>query len=89
MHKTTDACERSRPRQQPRDGGLSAAAVLQQASGSGWLPAYVPRAAHGDAALAALRARTGDAAFNQAWDRGQAADGAAVQQAVAPGRAQP
>jgi hypothetical protein len=42
-----------------------------EASGSGWLHAYVPRAPHDDAVLAALRARIGDAAYEeaQAWGR--------------------
>ena len=35
-------------------------------SGSGWLHAYVPRAPHDDAVLAALRARTGDTAYEEA-----------------------
>jgi hypothetical protein len=45
---------------------LSAARSQLQANGSGWLHAYVPRAPHDDAALAALRARIGDAAYQQA-----------------------
>jgi predicted ATPase len=50
---------------------LAAAQSQLEASGSGWLHAYVPRAPHDDAALAALRARTGDAAYEkaQAWGR--------------------
>ena len=50
---------------------LAAAAALLQAKGSGWLHALVPRAAHDDDLLAALRSRMGDAAFEQAWTRGQ------------------
>jgi predicted ATPase len=48
---------------------LAAARSQLEASGSGWLHAYVPRAPHDDAVLAALRARTGDAAYEeaQAW----------------------
>ena len=48
---------------------LAAARSQLEASGSGWLHAYVPRAPHEDAVLAALRARIGDAAFEeaQAW----------------------
>jgi predicted ATPase len=48
---------------------LAAARSQLEASGSGWLHAYVPRAPHDDAVLAALRARTGDAAYQeaQAW----------------------
>ena len=45
---------------------LSAARSQLEASGSGWLHAYVPRAPHDDAVLAALRARTGDAAYEEA-----------------------
>ena len=37
-----------------------------EASGSGWLHAYVPRAPHDDAVLAALRARMGDATYEEA-----------------------
>jgi hypothetical protein len=46
---------------------LSAATAMLQAKGSGWLHAYVPRAAHDDAILAVLRSRLGDAAFAEAW----------------------
>jgi hypothetical protein len=45
---------------------LAAARSQLEASGSGWLHAYVPRAPHDDAVLAALRARTGDAAYEEA-----------------------
>ena len=45
---------------------LAAARSQLEASGSGWLHAYVPRAPHDDAVLAALRARLGDAAFEEA-----------------------
>ena len=45
---------------------LFAARSQLEASGSGWLHAYVPRAPHDDAVLAALRARTGDAAYEEA-----------------------
>jgi predicted ATPase len=45
---------------------LSAARSQLEASGSGWLHAYVPRAPHDDAVLAALRARIGDAAYQEA-----------------------
>ena len=50
---------------------LAAARSQLEASGSGWLHAYVPRAPHDDAVLAALRARTGDAAYQEAraWGR--------------------
>jgi len=46
---------------------LSAAAAMLQAKGSGWLHAYVPRAAHDDGVLTVLQSRLGDAAFAQAW----------------------
>jgi hypothetical protein len=45
---------------------LAAARPQLEASGSGWLHAYVPRAPHDDAVLAALRARIGDAAYEEA-----------------------
>jgi tetratricopeptide (TPR) repeat protein len=50
---------------------LAAARSILEASGSGWLHAYVPRVSHDDAALPALRSRMGDAAFEeaQAWGR--------------------
>jgi predicted ATPase len=50
---------------------LAAARSILEARGSGWLHGFVPRAANDDAALAALRSRVGDAAFEeaQAWAR--------------------
>ena len=57
---------------------LAAAGALLQAKGSGWLHALVPRAAHDDGLLAALRSRMGDAAFEQAWARGQSLGGSRV-----------
>ena len=45
---------------------LFAARSQLESSGSGWLHAYVPRAPHDDAVLAALRARTGDTAYEEA-----------------------
>jgi len=45
---------------------LAAARSQLEASGSGWLHAYVPRAPHDDAVLAALRARIGDAGYEEA-----------------------
>jgi predicted ATPase len=50
---------------------LSAASSQLEANGSGWLHAYAPRSPHGDAVLAALRARLGDAAYQEArvWGR--------------------
>jgi predicted ATPase len=50
---------------------LAAADALLQAKGSGWLHALVPRAPHDDGLLAALRARMGAAAFEQAWTGGR------------------
>ena len=62
---------------------LAAAGALLQAKGSGWLHAYVPRAPHGGAVVAALRSRAGDAAFEQAWARGRSlASARAVQYAL-------
>ena len=49
---------------------LSAASAMLQSKGSGWLHAYVPRAAHDDGVLAVLRSRLGDAAFAEAWTWG-------------------
>jgi predicted ATPase len=48
---------------------LAAARSILEASGSGWLYIYVPRALYDDAALPALRSRMSDAAFEeaQAW----------------------
>ena len=46
---------------------LAAARSQLAASGSGWLHAYIPRAPHDDAVLAALRARIGDTAYEEAW----------------------
>src|SRR5215469_8031984 len=54
---------------------LAAADSLLESSGSGWLHGYVPRAPHGDDALAALRSRIGDAAFEQVWAHGRAIAG--------------
>jgi predicted ATPase len=62
---------------------LTAANALLQANGSGWLHAYVPRAPHDDAILAALRSRTGDVAFQHARAQGRSLTGArAVQYAL-------
>ena len=69
---------------------LAAAGALLQAKGSGWLHALVPRAAHDDGLLAALRSRLGDAAFEQAWTRGQSLGGSrAVEYALAEASAEP
>jgi hypothetical protein len=54
---------------------LAAADALLQAKGSGWLHALVPRAAHDDGLLAALRSRMGGAAFEQAWTQGRSMGG--------------
>ena len=69
---------------------LAAAGALLQAKGSGWLHALVPRAAHDDGLLAALRSRMGDAAFEQAWARGQSLGGSrAVEYALAEASPEP
>jgi hypothetical protein len=54
---------------------LASAGALLEANGSGWLHAWVPRAPHGDDALAVLRSRTGRAAFDNAWARGRSIAG--------------
>jgi tetratricopeptide (TPR) repeat protein len=46
---------------------LAAARALLEASGSGWLHAYVPLVVNNDAVLPALRSRMGDAAFEEAY----------------------
>jgi tetratricopeptide (TPR) repeat protein len=50
---------------------FAAARSILDARGSGWLGAFVPRVPPGDAVLAGLRSRIGDAAFEQAqaWGR--------------------
>jgi len=50
---------------------FAAARSILDASGSGWLHAFVPRVPPDDAVLAALRSQMGDAAFEeaQAWGR--------------------
>ena len=50
---------------------FAAARSILDASGSGWLHAFVSRVPHDDAVLAALRSRIGDPAFQeaQAWGR--------------------
>jgi predicted ATPase len=53
---------------------LAAARSILDASGSGWLHAFVPRVPPDDAALAALRSRIGDAAFEEAQAWGRSAD---------------
>jgi tetratricopeptide (TPR) repeat protein len=54
---------------------LASAGALLEANGSGWLHAWVPRAPHGDDALAVLRSRMGGAAFDDAWVRGRSIAG--------------
>src|SRR5215831_14652562 len=54
---------------------LASAGALLEANGSGWLHAWVPRAPHGDDALAVLRSRTDGAAFDDAWARGRSIAG--------------
>jgi predicted ATPase len=54
---------------------LAAASALLQAKGSGWLHAYIPRAPHDAAALAALRSRLGDAVFEREWAWAEAMGG--------------
>jgi hypothetical protein len=69
---------------QRREHARGRAGALLQAKGSGWLHSLVPRAAHDDGLLAALRSRIGDAAFEQAWTRGQSLRGSrAVEYALA------
>jgi len=52
---------------------LTAARSILDARGSGWLHAYVPRDPPGEAVLAGLRSRMGDAAFEEARAWGQSA----------------
>ena len=53
---------------------FAAARSILEARGSGWLGAFVPRVPPGDAVLAGLRSRIGDAAFEQAQAWGRSAD---------------
>jgi tetratricopeptide (TPR) repeat protein len=63
---------------------LAAAGAQLQASGSGWLHAYVPRAPHDHSVEAELRARMGDAAYEQAAAHGRSLTGArGIQQGLA------
>jgi predicted ATPase len=55
---------------------LAAAAAQLEASGSGWLHAYVPRVPHGHSVEAELRSRIGDAAYEQAAAHGRSLTGA-------------
>ena len=52
---------------------FAAARSILDASGSGWLRAFVPRAPHDDAVLAALRSRMADPAFQEAQEWGRSA----------------
>jgi predicted ATPase len=54
---------------------LAAASTQLQASGSGWLYAYVPRAPHGHSVEAELRSRMGDTAYEQAAAHGRSLTG--------------
>jgi tetratricopeptide (TPR) repeat protein len=56
----------------------AAARALLEAKGSGWLHAYVPLAPRGDSTLASLRARTTEAAFEQAWAYGRSGTSSAA-----------
>ena len=49
---------------------LGAADALIHAAGTGWLRAYAPAGCPDDAALARLRRRVGDTAFQEAWTQG-------------------
>jgi tetratricopeptide (TPR) repeat protein len=63
---------------------LAAAGEQLQASGSGWLHAYVPRAPHDHSVEAELRSRMGDAAYEQAAAHGRSPTGArGIQQGLA------
>jgi predicted ATPase len=49
---------------------LAAADALIRAAGTGWLRAYAPAGSPDNAAIARLRHRVGDTAFQEAWARG-------------------
>jgi predicted ATPase len=69
---------------------LAAAGAQLQASGSGWLHAYVPRAPHDHAVKAELRSRMGDAAYEQAAAHGRSLTGArGIQQGLAEAERDP
>jgi len=51
---------------------LAASDALLQATGTGWLRAYVAATPSGDDGLSELRPRMGEATFQQAWARGAA-----------------
>jgi hypothetical protein len=54
---------------------LAAAGARLQASGSGWLHAYVPRAPHDRSIEAELRSQMGDAVYEQASAHGRSLTG--------------
>jgi predicted ATPase len=54
---------------------LAAASALLEASGSGWLHAYLPPDTRRDDVLAALRSRLGGQAFEAAWAYGRSIKG--------------
>jgi predicted ATPase len=54
---------------------LAAANALLEDNGSGWLHAFLPGVRRRDEALAALRSRLGDAAFETAWAYGRSIAG--------------
>jgi tetratricopeptide (TPR) repeat protein len=69
---------------------LAAAGAQLQASGSGWLHAYVPRAPHDHSVEAELRSRMGDAAYEQAAAHGRSLTGArGIQQGLAEAQQDP
>jgi predicted ATPase len=68
---------------------LAAAGAQLQASGTGWLHAYVPRAPHDHSIEAELRSRMGDAAYEQAAAHGRSLTGArGIQQGLAEAQRQ-
>jgi tetratricopeptide (TPR) repeat protein len=69
---------------------LAAAEAQLQASGSGWLHAYVPRAPHDHRVEAELRSRIGDAAYEQAAAHGRSLTGPrGLQQGLAEAQRDP
>ena len=65
---------------------LAAAGALLRAEGSGWLHAYVPRAAPDDGVVATLRSAIGDEAFEEAWAWGESVSGSRAEQYALEGR---
>jgi hypothetical protein len=69
---------------------LAAAGAQLQASSSGWLHAYVPRAPHDHSVEAELRARMGDGAYEQAAAHGRSLTGTrGIQQGLAEAQQDP